>query len=582
MGRHIGVIGSPSTTQTITADILEDASASPLHGQLVYLTHRIEDNHLIALGTITEIRTSNRWHEDPNMRGVLKRHGSLPHLSAEGDVRTAEIVVQAAYLATSSDPAQGIPPVESGGSLSMSPTTGAPVSLVTDSFLTALLRRHAEEISYLGHIYRSDVRLPLTLRHFGRGERGGAGEAYHLGVFGMTGSGKSGFAAYVVAAYLRHPEMGFIIMDAQGQFTTEEGLPFSLREFARLSGRHVRTYSISNDLRLPKDANLLGDLLGMTRFFQDNLSIKGSDNRESAVVEFQRKLRALPKWDELEAAEVLRSLLTQLRTDTQALQRIYASPQGRDRVTGMIDAMLSSDDEFRLALDLFEPLHSLFTRQNLMGAKRHALFGVVEEALSTDFGRRPIIVLDFSSAGQHRLELLETTSVKARILRNVCEILSHRAEDQYREGEPLNVLVVFDEAHRFASENPEDEQVEILSRRLVDYVRTTRKYGLGWMFITQEINSLKRSIYTQLRVRAFGYGLTSGTELQRLRETVGDPSALDLYRSFVDPAAIRPSTFPFMVTGPVSPLSFTGSPVFLSVYTEHGEFLDANGFRARS
>jgi hypothetical protein len=139
-------------------------------------------------------------------------------------------------------------------------------------------------------------------------------------------------------------------------------------------------------------------------------------------------------------------------------------------------------------------------------------------------------------------------------------------------------LVVFDEAHRFASQSPEDEESEILAYRLVDYVRTTRKYGLGWMFITQEVTSLRRGIFDQLRVRCFGYGLTSGTELTRLRETIGDPAAVELYRSFVDPAAVRPAEFPFMLTGPISPLSFTGAPVFLSVYTEFTAFRRDNGF----
>ena len=99
-------------------------------------------------------------------------------------------------------------------------------------------------------------------------------------------------------------------------------------------------------------------------------------------------------------------------------------------------------------------------------------------------------------------------------------------------------------------------------------------------FITQEIGSLRRGIYSQLRVRCFGYGLTSGSELQRLRETIGDQSALELYRTFVDPAAIRPSEFPFMLTGPVSPLSFTGAPVFLSVYTDFERFKQDNGLHA--
>ncbi|GAH66194.1 unnamed protein product, partial [marine sediment metagenome] len=189
MEENVGIVGSPSTTVKATVDILEDATGSPLHGQLVYFSHVLDSGHLFALGTVTDIKTTNRWHEDDNMRGVLKRYGSLPHLSGVGDVRTAEVLVQAAYLSQTPDLSGDEPPIESGGMLAMSPTTGARVSRVTDEFLRQLLRRHENEMVYLGHLYRTDVRLPLTLRHFGPPNQGGAGEAYHTGIFGMTGSG---------------------------------------------------------------------------------------------------------------------------------------------------------------------------------------------------------------------------------------------------------------------------------------------------------------------------------------------------------------------------------------------------------
>ncbi len=57
-------------------------------------------------------------------------------------------------------------------------------------------------------------------------------------------------------------------MDPQGQFASEEGLPFSLQEWGEQFGRPVQVFAVSSELRLPKDANLLGDLLGLTRFFQ--------------------------------------------------------------------------------------------------------------------------------------------------------------------------------------------------------------------------------------------------------------------------------------------------------------------------
>ncbi|HVM29539.1 MAG TPA: DUF87 domain-containing protein [Candidatus Limnocylindrales bacterium] len=575
MNDPVGLVGSPSTTAKATVDILENATGSPLHGSLVYLTHPMLDKTLIAIGTVTEIETANRWHEDPNMRGVLKKHGSLPHLSAVGDVRTAEVLVQAAYLAEAPDPSIGEPPVEAGGALTMSPTTGAAVAPVSDEFLTQLLRRHVGEITYLGRIYKSNVRLPLTLRHFGPADEGGAGEAYHSGIFGMTGSGKSALATYVIAAQLTHPQLSILVMDPQGQFTSEEGLPFSLQEWAESRGRVVRTYGIANDLRLRQDAGLLADLLEPTRLLRDILTIKGEENRASAVAELARILRGLTGWDDRPADDVLRDALSNLVNDQLALQRIYSSTTSQARLVGAINSLLTSTTEFEIAAEFFRPLHSLFAPTNRSGNRRTSIFTVFEEALSTS-GPRPLVIIDFSGGAGGGL--LETTSVKARILREVCSILNLRAEQLFQKGGRMNALVVFDEAQRFAAEAAEEDETKLLADRLVDYVRTTRKYGLGWMFITQEISSLRRAIYAQLRVRAFGYGLTAGTELQRLRETISDPAALDLYRSFVDPAAIRPSEYPFMLTGPVSPLSFTGAPVFLSVYTSFDEAKLANGW----
>ena len=246
--------------------------------------------------------------------------------------------------------------------------------------------------------------------------------------------------------------------------------------------------------------------------------------------------------------------------------------------------MLTDASEFQIALDLFDPLHSLFTSSNRSGGIRTPMEAVLNGLLDIETSPRPILIIDLSSStlgnvfdSDSPADILESTPIKARLLREICSLVNRVAEQRFTENQSLNTMVVFDEAQRFAAEAPEDDESKALANRLVDYVRTTRKYGLGWTFITQEIASLRRGIYTQLRVRSFGYGLTSGTERQRLQETIGDQEALELYRSFVDPQAIKPSQYPFMLTGPVSPLSFTGAPVFLSVYTDFEKFRSDNG-----
>ena len=71
-----------------------------------------------------------------------------------------------------------------------------------------------------------------------------------------------------------------------------------------------------------------------------------------------------------------------------------------------------------------------------------------------------------------------------------------------------------------------------------------------------------------------------GTEFDRLRAFVGsDKQALELYQSFRDPQSFPRQDlqeFPFMAIGPVSPLAFSGKPLFFTAFTDPDEFLSAN------
>ena len=584
MTNEVGLVGSPSTTAKVTVDIMEDATDAPLRGQVVSLVHPLSDSYLIAIGTVTDIRTSNRWHEDANMRGVLKTHGSLPHLSDVGDVRTADVAIQAVYEAQTENPSEGDPPNESAASLGMSPTTGARVRRITDEYLKQLLRKHEGKTIALGKIHgMEDVLLPMFVRHFGSPSEGGAGESYHTGIFGMTGSGKTGFATYLLGAYALRTAMSIFVIDPQGQFATEHELPFGLQDWMRSNGREVQVLSLTRNLRLPQDAPFLASLLESTRFFRDHLGIRGPDQRGSAVAEFERVLAAQTGWTDSDSAELLRTVLGEIEDDHRALERIYSGKPYRERLKENLQAILNNSEEFESVLSIFQPLHSLFTRHGPGGESRTHIWGVLQTLLEPSDTARPFVILDVSGGeGQEGEDspatILESASVKAHILRRVCSMLESVARQKFQQGESLNTMVVFDEAQRFAPETAEEDEIASLSRRLVDYVRETRKYGLGWTFITQEINSLRRGIYSQLSIRAFGFGLTSGTERIRLNETIGEPEAIELYRSFVHPRAVQPSKYPFMITGPVSPLSFTGSPLFLSVYTDFDEFKRDNGF----
>ena len=149
--------------------------------------------------------------------------------------------------------------------------------------------------------------------------------------------------------------------------------------------------------------------------------------------------------------------------------------------------------------------------------------------------------------------------------------------EAFAQGRRLNCLVALDEAHRYVrtfTRSDDGSEMAQLTKRFVDAVRTTRKYGLGYLFITQTIASLHKEIIGQLRVTAFGYGLTMGGEIDTISEMVGSGDALSLYRAFVDPQTRK--EFPFMIGGPVSPLSFTGAPLFVQMVTRFESFCEQN------
>jgi len=88
---------------------------------------------------------------------------------------------------------------------------------VTDEILDEILSPYREQLFYLGHVYGSLPKLPLWFKHFDQGPEG-AGEAYHLGIFGKTGSGKSVLAKMILLAYARYPKMALLVIDPKESF----------------------------------------------------------------------------------------------------------------------------------------------------------------------------------------------------------------------------------------------------------------------------------------------------------------------------------------------------------------------------
>ena len=573
---RLGVVGSPSSTAQLALDILGSAVMRKLVGELALFRFSQDTSPHYALGQITEVQLRNIWHEDPTMRSLIRQRGRVDAVSERQDTHLGQMVISAVFR-------KGGPAGYEPSILGTVPATGTPIHLVTDLVLDELLRPYRDQIFYLGHVYGSKPRLPLWFKHFDRGPDG-AGEAYHLGIFGKTGSGKSVLAKMILLAYARYPKMALLVIDPQGEFArdmkkggTSGEFPLPVGDVLRKQAKQPVTLTVRN---LVLDRwELFEQILFESQFFE-RLTVPKAENRELACGVLADKLRnakiRLADLHERKSFDAAWKLLQ----DDKVQKVFYRSEVPRVR----FDTALHEADPDEFFNDYWEPVAELF-REDRKGAKSidKALRWLL--SLANDDGsardNRPILVIDLSK--EQAKGLFWNDKIQSLVIKRLLDGLKQTAEDFYKENQSLNALVVIDEAHRLAPRelSNDDDAAKGVRSVLIDAARTTRKYGLGWLFISQTLSSLHPEILQQLRIFFFGFGLALGQEFQALRQLVGSSgTALDLYQLFRDPHSAfdaKSRQYSFMTIGPVSPLAFSGSPLFLNVFNTVEAFLDANG-----
>jgi hypothetical protein len=575
---RLGVIGSPSSTAQLALDMLGSAVSRKLVGELALFQFAQDSSTHFALGQITEVQLRNVWHEDPTMRSLIRQRGRVDAVSERQDTHLGQMVISAVFRQGG---AAGYEP----SILGTVPATGTPIHLVSDEVLDELLKPYRDQVYYLGHVYGSKPKLPLWFKHFERG-RDGAGEAYHLGIFGKTGSGKSVLAKMILLAYARYPKMALLVIDPQGEFSRDMGKGSARDEFAlpvgdllRGNGKESFVLTVRN---LVLDRwDLFRQILAESRFFRE-LQIMTQDKIDLAcdqLTEAMRKATGIILASLHEKA-VFDRAWTLLKQD-KLRNKIYAREGAA--AERFKDAVEESNPE-ELYHDIWLPVARLFKEDHAGGRRK------VEDALKwlldTSKPRRPVLVVDVSK--EQAEGLLWNDTIQSLVIKRLLEGIKLTAESLYKEGQSLNALVVIDEAHRLAPRElpSEDDAARGVRGVLIDAARTTRKYGLGWLFISQTLSSLHPEILQQLRIFFFGFGLALGQEFQSLRQLVGSSgTALDLYQLFRDPHSAfdtKSRQYSFMTIGPVSPLSFAGTPLFLNVFNTVDSFITANKLLLRS
>ena len=568
---RIGVIGSPSSTSELTLDILGTAVNRKLVGELSLFRFVQDGRAHYALGQITEIELRNVWMEDPTIRSLARQKGRVDPVSERQDTHLGKMTTSAVF----GQAEEGFDP----SLLGTVPPTGTPIHIVNDQILDSLLARYQQELFYLGHVYGSTPRLPLWFKHFGVGPSG-AGEAYHLGIFGKTGSGKSVLAKMILLGYARHAEMAIFVIDPQGEFARDArgllspgGFPLNMNSVLSSLDKEVRVVGIQ---QLVLDRwELFGEILYESSFFEQLTIPRGDNRRRAAQNMIDRLRRRNVRLSDLHTRQSF-DVAWQILNDESVQGIIYPSREARQRFAqALTEANADSFYE-----DYWLPITRLF-QENRPNAV--PIDNLLDGTFNLRVENRPVTIIDLS--GERVQGLYWNDTIKLMVIKSFLDAITFQAERRYQENRSLNTLVIVDEAHRLAPrERIEDEALSLVRARFIDAVRTTRKYGLGWMFISQTLSSLHREILQQTRIFFFGFGLALGTEFEALRELIGgDTTSLKLYQTFRDPHSVfdlRLREYPFMTVGPVSPLSFAGTPLFLTAFNTPEEFLRANRFSA--
>ena len=579
---RLGVIGSPSSTSEFAVDVIGTAAGRKLVGELAVFSFAQDGTPHYALGQITEIELRNVWHEDPTMRSLIRQRGRIEAVSERQDTHLGKMTISAVFRhvtlpAGTSDAKGGLSYEPS--IMGTVPSTGTSIHIVNDDVLGTVLRRYRDQIFYLGNVYGSTPRLPLWFKHFDRGPDG-AGEAYHIGIFGKTGSGKSVLAKMALCAYMRYEQMGLLILDPQGEFAKDfQGggsgeMRIPLADVARKFRKKVAKLSVQN---LVLDRwELFEEILFESDFFQQLTMPKGDNRRDACAKladELKKKKVKLEDLHERPAFDTAWAILA----DTKVQQVFYRTPGTRERFeSARVDA------DANVFFDRYwKPVTALFDKSREQARTVESALNWLLDLNPKD-GVRPVLVIDLSR--EQAAGMLWTDTIQSLVIKRLLDGVTSIAEKRFQEGKEkgLNTLVLMDEAHRLAPRQlPEDGNAAGAVRNvLIDAVRTTRKYGLGWLFISQTLGSLHTEILQQLRIQFFGFGLSMGQEFQALRQLIGgDDSALRLYGLFRDPHSsfdISSRQYSFMTIGPISPLSFAGTPLFLNVFNRADEFIATN------
>ena len=214
----LAAVDSPSSTHKYQVVLREEARGLQLMQALVVidLLGVAPDGAIVrqqVLGQIRDIELRNQHHEIPLFQAQLRRRGNVPGLSGRADHVTAQVYPVDAIAVD--ERGNVISKVAAGTAV---PPTGTDVVIADNAAVAHFIPGRTAGLLRMGYLV-AKTHLPLRVPHFGRSV-GGTGEALHIGIFGKSGSGKSVKTAEFITGWARHPKMGQLILDHDGDLSS--------------------------------------------------------------------------------------------------------------------------------------------------------------------------------------------------------------------------------------------------------------------------------------------------------------------------------------------------------------------------
>jgi len=543
--KPVGTISSPSSIAEFTMDIHAESISAPLLGKLVMFKHVEGNVRKLVIAQVKNITSINKLVEDPGVKTMIQAYGPLPHISGK-DTKIAILSLVSVYEEAVNENGE----VElKESTLNTPPSTDSVVYEVTQEVLDLI---PLENRFYLGTIYGGSLSVPFILKHYGEPPEGW-GEGFTFGIFGKSGSGKSVLAAMILLGLARHKSMGMIIFDTQGEFsrnTFKEKVGLDFHGIAsRLKDGNFHIYTL-DDIALEKTRALI-KLLDKVGFFEDFGILQfGKKNMliNDLLMSFGRK-----KPSQIGFSDIHQYINSWIRRKYSNWENV------RNRM------------EPRIAREKWEIITKLFDTSNRVP---------ISEIITT-FSNGGLIILNLSQFPETLESLIQMPKeeVRAIIMREVLESIIAVANEKYHGNELVNGLIVIEEAHNYIPSYfriPREESVERreLLSVIKEKVKETRKYGIGWMFITQSTVDFNKEVYRQIHNYIFMYGLSIGADVDNVKSALG-ADLFDLYKTFKDPK--RTGKYQFIAIGPIVGLSSTGMAIAVECFSDIEYFLEING-----